>query len=113
MQAIAGESFDYNNPWAFWFFIGKVVSKAFFNDESRLEWFNSVRVRTREFIGFENTVLPHENNSEDAQKTLNIVEIDFLRPQARENIKFFWKPARPPIYRSVRMCKCPMLFRML
>ncbi|KID93350.1 hypothetical protein MAJ_10688, partial [Metarhizium majus ARSEF 297] len=55
MQIIAGIPYDFNKSWPFWFFIGKIVSKAFFGVEDQLEWLNVVRVRTREFIAFSNT----------------------------------------------------------
>jgi hypothetical protein len=37
MQSIAGVPYSFNKPWPFWFFIGKIVSKAFFDDEEQLD----------------------------------------------------------------------------
>ncbi|KAM3533172.1 hypothetical protein MY4038_003597 [Beauveria bassiana] len=100
---MAGVPFDHDSPWGFWFFIGKVVSKAFFNDERRLKWFNSVRISTRAFIGFADTAVSFDEKEDAQNGALCILELDFLKPQPRESIKLFWKPARHPIYRSVRL----------
>ncbi|KAM0667227.1 hypothetical protein ACQRIU_005082 [Beauveria bassiana] len=97
MQAMAGVPFDRDSPWGFWFFIGKVVSKAFFNDERRLKWFNSVRISTRAFIGFADTAVSFDEKEDAQNGALYILELDFLKPRPRESIKLFWKPARPPI----------------
>ncbi|KAJ5629787.1 hypothetical protein N7528_003444 [Penicillium herquei] len=95
MQHVAGVSYDFDMPWPFWFFIGKIISKCFFDNEGQLEWLNAVRVRSREFIAFTNTQI----NSNKAN--LRIVEIDFLKPQHNEDLKLFWKPARGLICQKV------------
>ncbi|KAJ5722447.1 hypothetical protein N7488_000482 [Penicillium malachiteum] len=37
IQSITGVLYDFNKPWLFWFFIGKILSKCFFNKETQLE----------------------------------------------------------------------------
>ena len=107
MQAAAELPYDFNRPWPFWFFIGKIVSKAFFGNEEQLEWLNSVLVRNREYIAFTNT----RKNSSDLEdqstgnRRLRVVEADFLKPQPRENLKLFWKPARGIICQKMQDCK--------
>ncbi|KAF1739767.1 hypothetical protein CRV24_001703 [Beauveria bassiana] len=105
MQAMAGVPFDCDSPWGFWFFIlhrqGSVQST--FNDERRLKWFNSVRISTRAFIVFADTAVSFDEKEDAQNGALYILELDFLKPRPRESIKLFWKPARPPIYRSVRL----------
>lgn len=105
IQSIAGVPYDFNKPWPFWFFIGKIVSKAFFGDEEQLEWFNAVRVRTREFIAITNIQKkgdfdPNEWNIKKIRP--QIVEVDFFKPQPGEDLKLFWKPAREIIYQKVQ-----------
>ena len=104
MQSVASISYDFNKPWPFWFFIGKIISKCFFNDEGQLEWLNAVRVRSREFIAFTN---PPKNADET---NLQIVEIDFIKPQPNETLKMFWKPARAIIRQKVKDCTWMVLF---
>ena len=104
MQSVASISYDFNKPWPFWFFIEKIISKCFFNDEGQLEWLNAVRVRSREFIAFTN---PPKNADET---NLQIVEIDFIKPQPNETLKMFWKPARAIIRQKVKDCTWMVLF---
>lgn len=108
MQSIAGVPYSFNKPWPFWFFIGKIVSKAFFDDEEQLEWLNAVRVRTREFIAFTNTQKKKGSNTEESNvenMELQIVEVDFSKPQPGEDLTLFWKPARGIIYQKVQDCE--------
>lgn len=108
MQSIAGVPYDFDKPWPFWFFIGKIISKAFFDDEEQLEWFNSVRVRTREFIAFTNTKRQKASNQGELsiEKTgLRVIEVDFSKPQPGEDLKLNWKPAREIICQKVRDCE--------
>ncbi|KAJ6032745.1 hypothetical protein N7540_003477 [Penicillium herquei] len=101
MQFVAGIPYEFNKPSPFWFFIGKDLSKTFFDNEGQLEWFNAVRIRSWGFIAFTNT---QRNRSHDA-RTLQVVEIDFLKPQPKENLKLYWKPARGIIRQKVQDCK--------
>jgi hypothetical protein len=99
-----GVPYDFNKPWPFWFFIGKIVSKAFFNNDQQLEWLNTMRVRTREFIAFTNA----GNGGTNGDETLQIVEVDFAKPQPGKQLEMFWKPARGLIAQKVQECKWMM-----
>lgn len=108
MQSVAGVPYNFNKPWPFWFFIGKIVSKAFFDEEKQLEWLNAVRVQTREFIAFTNTQINRVSNQETSsieEAKLRIVEVDFPKAQPGENLKLFWKPARGIICQKVQDCE--------
>lgn len=107
MQSIAEVPYNFNKPWPFWFFIGKIVSKAFFDNEEQLEWLNAVRVGNREFIAFTNTqknILSQEEQH-PGKGTLQVVEVDFSKPRPGENVSLFWKPARGIICQKVQDCK--------
>lgn len=108
MQSVAGVPYNFNKPWSFWFFIGKIVSKAFFDDEKQLEWLNAVRVQTREFIAFTDTQINRVSNQETSsieEAKLRIVEVDFPKAQPGENLKLFWKPAQGIICQKVQDCE--------
>ena len=108
MLSVAGVPYKFNKPWPFWFFIGKITSKAFFDDEKQLEWVNAVGVQTREFIAFTNTQINRVSNQETSnieEAKLRIVEVDFPKPQPGENLKLFWKPARGIICQKVQDCE--------
>ena len=96
MQSVAEVPYNFNKPWPSWFYIGKVLSKAFFDNEEQLEWLNAVRVRDREFIAFSNTEknIPVQKEQNTEKEELRVVEVDFSKPQPGENLKLFWKPAR-------------------
>lgn len=95
MQSVAEISYNFDKLWPFWFFVGKILSKAFFHNEEQLEWLNTVEVRNREFIAFTNTKHTGEGK-------LRVVEVDFPKPQPGESLKFFWKPARGIICQKVQ-----------
>ena len=106
MQSIAEIPYCFNKPWPFWFFIGKIVSKAFFNNEEQLKWLNTVQVRNREFIAFTNSHnVPNQEEQNTGKMNLRVVEIDFSKPQPGENLKLFWKPARGIICQKLQDCK--------
>jgi hypothetical protein len=107
MQSVAEVPYNFNRPWPFWFYIGKVLSKAFFDNEEQLEWLNAVRVGNREFISFTNTQknIPDQEEQNTGKEKLRVVEVDFSKPQPGENLKLFWKPARGIICQKVQDCK--------
>ncbi|KAF2468563.1 uncharacterized protein BDR25DRAFT_290316 [Lindgomyces ingoldianus] len=93
-----GVQYEFNKPWPFWFFIGKIVSKAFFNNDQQLEWLNTVRIRTREFIAFTNA----GRKETDSNQKLQVIEVDFAKPQPGKELELFWKPARGLISQKVQ-----------
>ncbi|KAL5356156.1 hypothetical protein BJX96DRAFT_142384 [Aspergillus floccosus] len=103
MQSCASLTYDFDNPWPFWFFIGKIISKALFGDEQQLQWLNTVRVRNREFIAFTHILLEASDLEQLNQDKapLRVVEVDFSKPVPGERVKAFWKPAREIIRQRV------------
>jgi hypothetical protein len=96
MQSVAGVPYNFDKPWPFWFFIGKIISKQFFGNEEQLEWLNATRVGSRrEFIAFSNTL-------NIGKPKLQVVEVNFLKPQPGEDLKLIWKPASGLICQRVR-----------
>jgi hypothetical protein len=113
MQSVVGVPYDFNKPWPFRFYISKIVSKAFFDDEEQLEWLNTVRVQTSEFIAFTNNAKQSASSkleSHTDKTELRVVEVDFSKPQPGEYLRFFWKPARGIICQKVQGCKWRILF---
>ncbi|KAJ5110876.1 hypothetical protein N7532_001411 [Penicillium argentinense] len=104
MQSVAGVPYSFDRPWPTWFFIGKIVSKTFFDNEEQLRWLNTVRVRNREFIAFTNAQKNVSNQAKQNTREgmLRVVEVDFSKPQPGENLKLFWKPARAIICQKVQ-----------
>lgn len=110
MQCCAGLAYDPNKPWPFWFFIGKVLSKALFGDEQQLKWLNAVRVQNREFIAFTNMRGESMSDLELLNRDkgrLQVIEVDFSKPVPGEDLKAFWKPARGIICQRVEECESP------
>lgn len=107
MQFVANIHYSFDEPWPSWFFVGKIISKAFFDDENHLEWLNAVRVGNREFIAFTHVQRPFPNLGEarPEERDVRVVEIDFSKPQPGENLKLFWKPARQIIRQKVKDCE--------
>jgi hypothetical protein len=95
-----GVPYEFNKPWPFWFFIGKIVSKAFFNNDQQLEWLNAVRVRNTEFIAFTNA----GKEETDGNRKPQVIEVDFAKPQPGKKLELFWKPARGLIGQKVQEC---------
>jgi hypothetical protein len=104
MQSVAGVPYNFDKPWPFWFFIGKIISKQFFGNEQQLEWLNATRVGSRrEFIAFSNTLnIGQKELSKDGKPKLQVVEVNFRKPQPGEDLKLFWKPASKLICQRVR-----------
>lgn len=106
IQLCAGVPYDFDKPWPFWFFIGKILSKAFYGTEDQLDWFNATRVRDREFVAFakvRHVDLNRETHSLRIEE-IQTVEVDFLKPRPGESMKVFWKPARGIIHQGVVRC---------
>jgi len=105
-----GYQFNSDRPTPYWYFLGKIVAQALFEDQTALLLLNYVRVRTREFIGF--TTTSWRKASEAVRTTpgvkpplLNVIEINLKRPQPHKPLEAFWKPARGIITERIRLCK--------
>ncbi|OAA71171.1 hypothetical protein ISF_01722 [Cordyceps fumosorosea ARSEF 2679] len=101
LKMIANLSYDWDRPFPFWYFTGKMVSKARFDDQDQLKLFNATRVMT-EYIAFENTAISDQDKSKHTGRAVQVVEIYFSKPQPGKNFKLTWKPARSVISRSVQ-----------
>lgn len=107
MQSVSGNPYDFIKPWPLWFFIGKIISKAFYGNEQQLEWLNTVRIGIRELIAFTNTLVHRgvdktEGHSENTM--IQVVEVDFATPRPGAELELFWKPAGQIITHKVQRC---------
>ncbi|KAL9562999.1 hypothetical protein ACKAV7_012741 [Fusarium commune] len=96
-----GVQHDYDYPFPFWHFLGKMISQALFENETSLEILSFTRVNGREFVGFETKNYPKSNNSTD----INVIEVSLKRPQPNEPMEIFWRPDRGIIIQRLRECK--------
>ncbi|KAF5696952.1 hypothetical protein FGLOB1_13147 [Fusarium globosum] len=96
-----GVQHDYDYPFPFWHFLGKMISQALLENETSLEILSFTRVNDHEFVGFENKNSPKSNNSTD----LNVIEVSLKRPQPNEPMEIFWRPARGIIIQRLRECE--------
>ncbi|RAL01111.1 uncharacterized protein BO80DRAFT_455224 [Aspergillus ibericus CBS 121593] len=78
MQSCASLTYNFDKPWPFWFFIGKTLSKVF----------------------FENILDPTKPNH--IEEELRVVEVDFSKPIRGEDLKAFWKSGREITCQRVR-----------
>jgi len=97
-----GAQYDFNYVFPCWYFLGKIASRALFEDDSLLEIMNSVHVRNREFVGFMNIT---HNVTTDQMQPVKEVEVDIKRPRPGEPVQMFWKPARGLITQKIKDCK--------
>jgi hypothetical protein len=109
MQSVAGVPYNFNEPWEFWFFIGKIISKVFFGNEQQLEWFNATRVGSQlEFIKYSNIQKkgnnPQQELSDEGRPKLLVIEVNFHKSRPGEDLKLFWKPARELMCQKVQEC---------
>lgn len=90
------------------FFFGKITAKAIYDDLAQLLLLNYVRVHTREFIGFPNatwaTAVKTGRSVGIEPPPLNVIEVDFKRPQVGKPLEIFWKPARGRITERIGQC---------
>lgn len=100
-----GIKHDYNYPYPFWFFLGKMVSQALFEKETSLDILSFTRVNDREFVGFENKDF-HKDNSSNGIK---VIEVNLKRPHPNEPVEIFWRPARGIIVQRLRECESRIL----
>ena len=83
IMAFVGVPYDHNRPWAFWFYVGKIVSKNLFNDPQQLDWFNVVPVNNKEIV---------------------VIEVHISRPKPGKELQIFWRPARDMITEHIQLC---------
>ncbi|KAK4115524.1 hypothetical protein N656DRAFT_775412 [Canariomyces notabilis] len=96
----------------FWHFLGKMVAKAVYDDETELRELNFVAIGRREFVAFttsmwraaeEPEARTEAQNEGDKAETmpqatelppLNVIEVNFKKPQPGQPIELAWTPAR-------------------
>lgn len=91
---------DYGFPAPFWVFLGKLVSKALFQDDFSLDLMNFVRVNDHEFVGFIHKGCVPDDQTHD----INIIEVDIKRPKLGQPVQIYWRPARTPIAEQMKKC---------
>lgn len=89
----------------FWFFLGKIISQALFQEGLWLEVLNYVPVRNIEFVGYTNKERSRKDEPRSARSVTNVIEVHFSRPQLGEPIHVFWKPARDLIVQKIEECE--------
>ncbi|KAJ3521748.1 hypothetical protein NM208_g13152 [Fusarium decemcellulare] len=94
-----GVKYDWNFPFPFWFFLGKMLSKALFGDDSLLEILNCVHMKQYEFVGYVNKdrVVDDDKDIE----TVKVIDVYIKRPQPGQPIQIFWKPARGIVVQKI------------
>ncbi|KAM5383371.1 hypothetical protein ACJZ2D_002064 [Fusarium nematophilum] len=94
-----GVKYDWNYPFHFWFFIGKMMSKALFQDDSLLDVLNYIPVNNYEFVGYVNKARGVDDQGSKDQ--VNVVDVHLKRPQPGQPIQIFWKPARGLVVQKI------------
>ncbi|KAK7424123.1 hypothetical protein QQX98_000733 [Neonectria punicea] len=98
--AQVGVKYEWNLPFPFWHFLGKMLSKALFADDSLLDILNFVPVNNYEFVGYVNKDRVVDNDQKDKDK-VNVIDVHLKRPQPGQPIQIFWKPARGLVVRKI------------
>ncbi|KAJ3549236.1 hypothetical protein NM208_g613 [Fusarium decemcellulare] len=93
-----GVEYDWDNPFPFWHFLGRMLSKAMFNDDSLLALLNYVPVNNYEFVGYVNRDRIGEQEDKDQ---LNVIEVHLKRPEPNEPIQIHWKPGRGLVIQKI------------
>jgi hypothetical protein len=96
-----GVQHDYDYPFPFWHFLGKMISQAMFENDTSLEILSFTRVIDRELVGFENKNYSKNSNGAD----INLIEVSIKIPRPNEPMEIFWRPARGIIIQRLRECK--------
>ncbi|KKK12254.1 hypothetical protein ARAM_002692, partial [Aspergillus rambellii] len=111
MRSVIGISYDFHRPWPFWYFVGKIMSKALFGTEheNQLELLNSARVHNREFILFSNAHRPDSRQQGDKasgrERQIRVVHVECTYPKRGVEMELGWTPAREDVCQLVQHCK--------
>ncbi len=114
-----GYQYDWNVPSPFWDFLGRMAAKAVFDDKVELKELNFVAIRRREFIAYTTSTWKAAAETQKAAgKTgmegmppLNVVEVNFKKPQPGKPIKVTWTPARALFTSKIRQCTSKSISR--
>lgn len=104
-----GYKYDWDYPSPFWHFLGKIVAKAVFDDNAELRELNYVAVGRREFIAYTTSmwtaaVEAGEPAGGAELPPLNVIEVNFKKPQPGQPLEMTWGLARGPITNKIRQC---------
>ncbi|KAK4139772.1 uncharacterized protein C8A04DRAFT_15565 [Dichotomopilus funicola] len=105
-----GYQYDWYVPSVFWYFLGKIAGKALFDNQVELTGLNFVAIGRREFIAYTTSTW---KAAADAQKAagltgrerfppLNVIEVNFKKPQPGQPLEVTWAPARPITTAKIR-----------
>ncbi|KAJ3489949.1 hypothetical protein NLG97_g5885 [Lecanicillium saksenae] len=84
-----GVRYNDGYPFAFWYFIGKIMSRTLFERDDRLKIMSYIPVRQIEYVGFTTRRFLDGDVTD-----INALEVTFKRPQPRSPMECFWKSAR-------------------
>ncbi len=116
-----GYNYDWNFPFPFWHFLGKVAARAVFGDEEGggavvpvLEVLNFVVLGKREFVAL-TTPLWREAvgarkgeggvRGEGKMPPLKVLEVEFKKMEDGEPLEVVWGPARAMVTEHIRRCE--------
>lgn len=98
-----GYQYDWDVPFPFWDFLGRIVAKAVFDDQSDLKDLNFMVVGRQEFISYTTSTWKAAADRQQAAGLVglegmpppNVIEASFGKPQPGQPIEVKWAPARP------------------
>ncbi|KAJ5936838.1 hypothetical protein N7466_003288 [Penicillium verhagenii] len=95
IQHSLGIPYDPSRSLPYWHYICRLVSQTLFQNDSQLEWLNTLYIWGIEHITLTN---PEHNVPEEKKESQNVtlraIEIGFSRTQPGEKLKLCWHPAR-------------------
>ncbi|KAG7284843.1 hypothetical protein NEMBOFW57_009458 [Staphylotrichum longicolle] len=105
-----GYQYDWNVPSPFWDFLGRIVSKAIFDDQVDLRELNFVAIGRREFVAYTTSTWRDAANAQKAAGVAgleglpppNVIEVNFKKPQPGQPMEVTWAPARALFTAKIR-----------
>ncbi|SPQ25477.1 58f2769c-02f8-434a-b803-ce8e5af8da4a [Thermothielavioides terrestris] len=105
-----GYQYDWAVPSPFWDFLGRIASKAIFDDQVDLRELNFVAIGRREFVAYTTSTWRAAANAQKAAglagleglPPLNVIEVNFKKPQPGQPIEVTWAPARALFTAKIR-----------
>ncbi len=100
--ARAGVRYNWDFPFIFWHFLGRIVSEAFLKREDQLFLVSASVDGDREYVSFATRF--YVDNESALPKTLEVsLGWEDGHDPLVERIRAFWTPARPNIVANVRL----------
>lgn len=100
--ARAGVRYNWDFPFIFWHFLGRIVSEAFLEREDQLFLVSASVDGDREYVGFATRF--YVDNEAALPKTLEVsLGWEDGHDPLVERIRAFWTPARPNIVANIRL----------